>query len=274
MQNVLPNLCSAALPVALCLLFPTQGFAQAVPEDLLDDEHVREEMGVNEITAPAIVKILDELQAFAPLEYEQLAVPLPGSISGGRVQTAMAFGNMIGDGCLIVATERSQAVEPFGRELLRLATALGVGDAVSGYSNSLLQFASRNDWQGVRGELGGMQREVERTMVRFRDEEIAHLLSLGGWLRGLQMMGTSLGSNFSAERASKMVRRDLLSYYLDRLETFRPGLQRHPLVAETLSTLRTVWTLASANDGKPGPSEIAEITRQVGLLNARITGTP
>lgn len=263
-------------PLPLGLLFLLQiaipAFCQSIPEDLLDDEHVREEMGVNEITAPSITKMIQQLEGFGTLDYEKLARPYPGNLSGGRVQLAMAFGNMIGDGCLIVATERSQAVEDYGRELLRLAKSLGVGDAVNSYSNSLLQFANAGDWRGVRGQLGGMQREVERTMVRYRDEEIAHLLSLGGWLRGLQMASDLVKDDFTPDKAARLVRRDLLAYYIQRLDSFRPGLLRHPLVAETLSNLQTIETLASVNKGKITLVEVTEISKILNNLNKRISG--
>ncbi|WP_156345352.1 hypothetical protein [Verrucomicrobium spinosum] len=37
----------------------------AVPEDLVGNEHIREEFGVNEFTTPSIRKIFDQLDAWA-----------------------------------------------------------------------------------------------------------------------------------------------------------------------------------------------------------------
>jgi len=40
-----------------------------VPEELLGNEHLREEFGVNEFTTPSIKKIFDQLDALGTLPY-------------------------------------------------------------------------------------------------------------------------------------------------------------------------------------------------------------
>ena len=57
-------------------------------------------------------------------------------------------------------------------------------------------------------------------MLDLRDEEMAHLLSLGGWIRGLEIGAASVAADFSPERAFKLRQLDLLDYYLQRLDTF------------------------------------------------------
>ena len=49
----------------------------ATPEDLLDDEHVREELAVNDFTAPSISKVFDSLQALAPLPTDGIERKIP-----------------------------------------------------------------------------------------------------------------------------------------------------------------------------------------------------
>ena len=43
-----------------------------VPEDLIDDPNVREELGVNKFTAPSIKRIFDDLDKLAPLPADEL----------------------------------------------------------------------------------------------------------------------------------------------------------------------------------------------------------
>jgi len=38
-----------------------------IPADLLEDAHVREELAINEFTAPSIAKIFESLESLAPL---------------------------------------------------------------------------------------------------------------------------------------------------------------------------------------------------------------
>src|SRR4051812_18141473 len=51
--------------------------AAKVPEDLIANEHVREEFGINEFTTPSIRKIFDQLDALGTLSYDGLKRPLP-----------------------------------------------------------------------------------------------------------------------------------------------------------------------------------------------------
>jgi hypothetical protein len=77
-------------------------------------------------------------------------------------------------------------------------------------------------------------------MLDLRDEEMAHLLSLGGWIRGLEIGAASVATDFSPERAAKLRRLDLLDYYLQRLDTFSPPLKSSPLIAVIISDLKEV----------------------------------
>jgi len=67
------------------------------------------------------------------------------------------------------------------------ARSLGVGDKVMRHSASLTEHGKRGDWSAVRRELIATQDDVERAMTALRDQKMAHLISLGGWLRGLEI---------------------------------------------------------------------------------------
>jgi len=73
-----------------------------------------------------------------------------------------------------------------------------------------------------------------------RDEEMVHLLSLGGWIRGLEIGAASVAADFSAERASKLRQLDLLDYYLQRLDTLSTPLKSMALIAQIISGLKEV----------------------------------
>ena len=51
-----------------------------VPKDLVDDEHVREELGVNEFTAPSISKLFDTLQFLMPLPISEVERKMPPTV--------------------------------------------------------------------------------------------------------------------------------------------------------------------------------------------------
>jgi len=225
--------------VNLVLLAPFAAKAQQ-EGDLSGDSHFREEQGVNEYTAPSIEKLFQMLDSLKPIPTRELT-RVPKSIRlDNRIKYALSFGVLIGDGFLAVEEEDTKAIEALGRELLRRAKGIGVQQRVSRHSKELLELAKRSDWAALRKELIITQKDVENAMLDLRDEEMAHILSLGGWIRGLEIAAASVSEDFTPERVSKLRQMDLLDYYLQRLDTLSPPLKSTPLISTIISALQEV----------------------------------
>jgi len=230
---------SAALFIGLTLAFAQIGEAQS-DSDMSADSHFREELGVNPYTTPSIEQLFNTLDALKPIPIQELTRPLRALRLDNRVKFALSFGVLIGDGFLAVEGEEIKAIAPLGRELLRRAKGLGVQQRVSRHAKQILDLAKQSDWSGLRKELIVTQKDVESAMLELRDEEMVHLLSLGGWIRGLEIGAASVVADFSPERVSKLRQLDLLDYYLQRLDTLSTPLKSTPLISQITSGLRDV----------------------------------
>jgi hypothetical protein len=230
---------SATLFIGLTLAFAQIGEAQS-DSDMSADSHFREELGVNPYTTPSIEQLFNTLDALKPIPIQELTRPLRALRLDNRVKFALSFGVLIGDGFLAVEGEEIKAIAPLGRELLRRAKGLGVQQRVSRHAKQILDLAKQSDWSGLRKELIVTQKDVESAMLELRDEEMVHLLSLGGWIRGLEIGAASVVADFSPERVSKLRQLDLLDYYLQRLDTLSTPLKSTPLISQITSGLRDV----------------------------------
>ncbi len=208
--------------------------------DMSGDSHFREELGVNQYTTPSIEHLFDTLDSLKPIPIQELTRPPRALRLDNRVKFALSFGVLIGDGFLAVEGEETKAIEPLGRELLRRAKGLGVQQRVSRHTKQLLDLAKQSDWKGLRKELIVTQKDVETAMLDLRDEEMVHLLSLGGWIRGLEIGAASVAADFTPERVSKLRQLDLLDYYLERLDTLSAPLKSTPLISQIVSGLKEV----------------------------------
>jgi hypothetical protein len=217
-------------------------------DDLSKDQDYREELGVNEFTAPSIEKLFNTLDSLKPIPISALVRPVTELNTAERSKYALSFGVLIGDGFLDVEGEQNKDIEPLGRELIRRAKVLGVEQRVSRHSRKLLDLAKQNDWERLRKELIVTQEDVEKALLELRDEPIVHLLSLGGWIRGLQIAAASVAANYSPERAKTLRNLELLDYYLDRLTTLSPRLKRSELVQKITAQLETVRTIFKDNE--------------------------
>ncbi len=61
-------------------------------------EHMNEELGVNEITTPSIQQVLKDLEAFQPVPDAILATLNRDATYENRMQTALHFGALVADG--------------------------------------------------------------------------------------------------------------------------------------------------------------------------------
>jgi len=224
-------------PVALSIAWTAQCQEDG---DLYRDSHFREEQGVNRYTAPSIEKLFQMLDSLKPIPGQELTRPPEPLRLDNRIQYALSFGALIGDGFLAVEEQDMKAIEPLGRELLRRAKGLGVQQRVNRHSKELLELAKQSNWKALRKELIVTQKDVESAMLDLRDEEMAHLLSLGGWIRGLEIASASVAADWTPERAAKLRQMDLLDYFLQRLDTLSPSLKSSPLIAKIIVALKEV----------------------------------
>ena len=224
--------------------------APSTPEDLLDDEHVREELAVNDFTAPSIAKVFTSLQNLSPLPMTDVERKFTERMPLDRADLAIEIGFLIADGFLVVESGDMAKVEPLAKELSRYGKALGAGDRVSRHVASLLESAKNNKPDQLKKELSATQKDVEKELVALRDTDLAHLISLGGWLRALNVAATAVNKQFSPERGKELMREDIADYYTETLGTLHPRISERPNfveMREILSGLRNDMVVDEKN---------------------------
>ncbi|MDB6150228.1 MAG: hypothetical protein JWQ44_1676 [Chthoniobacter sp.] len=260
---------------ALTLLLPAAAFAQKkAPMQSEDLEHMREELGVNEFTAPAIDLVFEELAGLKPIPFDKVWRDLPDAAPQDRARLAMAAGSVIADGFLAVSAEKQSRIEPVGRVLLKLAKGLGVGDRVTKHSRVILEKSAKQQWADVRKELTRAQADVEAAMISLKDEELAHLVALGGWLRGLEMTASIVVEEYTPERARRLIQPELMDYFLDRVGTLNPNLKKTKLGQTLSKNLQEAKTIITKRVDAPiDLDEVKRIRELAGDIN-KLIGSP
>lgn len=246
----------------------------AVPEDLLDDEHVKEEFGVNQFTAPSIKKLFEDLDNLGSLPYDTLKRELPKSTPKDRTQVALSLGVLIGDGFLSVQTEKISDLEGIGRAILKHAKVLGAGYRVTEHTKSILENSALGDWKTLKADLSKTQKDVEAEMVLLRDVDIAHLISLGGWLRGLQLASVTSLDPFSAQKAQVLARHDIAEYFVYMLDSLAEPLQKLSHIQSLKKGLTDIDQIVNLPEGKPlTKDEVIKLQKKSEELLAVIGGS-
>lgn len=225
------------------------------------EEHMREELGVNDVTAPSIAQILRDLGSFKPIPMDIINANKREAAYDNRLQTGLHLGALVADGFFLTIAERPQDLQDIGRALIRQSRALGVNDRLTRRSKSLLELSDKGDWVGMREELIRTQTDVEKSMLDMKDEEIAHMVSLGGWARGFQLAAHSTVESFTPDKARILGNGEIMDYYLDRLGTLHPSLKKTATVSGMIARLRDLRAIATGAEGRvPTPEEVQSMS--------------
>lgn len=233
-----------------------------IPEDVVGDEHVREEFGVNEFTTPSIRKLFDMLNHVGKLSYDSLKRPFTDKTPADRIVVSLGLGTLIADGFLIVQCEKVEEMETVGRAMIKYGKALGAGTRMNKHTQSLFEYSLKGNWQDLRVELAKTQADVEAEMVQLRDVDIAHLISLGGWLRALEIATQSIADNYTEEKTRQLTRRDIAEYYLMSLDSLHPSIMKNATLQALRKGMEEMLPLVDVPEGKALTEEEVKVLHQ------------
>jgi hypothetical protein len=206
--------------------------------------------------------LFDTLQFLMPLPILETELKLPERMPMDRADLAIELGFLIADGFLVVQAEQLEKVEDLATKLTRYGKALGAGDRVNRHAAGLLDAAKKKNVPQLKKELAATQRDVEAELVTLRDADLAHLISLGGWIRALQVSTVAVDKQFSPERARKVMRRDIAEYYSDCITGLESRISDRPNYLAMHDLLESLATKMTLEPGKePTPENIKEIRK-------------
>src|SRR5881409_707027 len=188
-----------------------------------------------------------------------------------RAQIALNHGGLIADGFIAVEAKDSQQVKNIGSDIIKLAKALGVSENLLGRGNSINEFAENNEWDTLQEELEATQNEVKSSMQSPADQDLVILVTLGGWIRGTQVVTAAIMQNHD-ERSAKVLRQPALVHFMQsKINEISPELRKEPLVKDVSEQLGEIEKLVSFPAGKaPNANEVRKVNEAVGKVMAEI----
>jgi hypothetical protein len=189
--------------------------------------------------------------------------PMPVTYSN-RAQIALNLGGLIADGFIAVEAKDGQQVKNIGSDIIKLAKALGVSEKLLGRGNSINEFAQNNEWDTLQEELEATQNEVKSSMQSHADQDLVILVTLGGWIRGTQVVTSAIVKNYD-ERSAKLLRQpSLVRFMQSKISEISAELRGEPLVKDVSDQLGEIEKLVSFAPGKaPTLEEVQKINKTV-----------
>src|SRR5881409_2229124 len=188
-----------------------------------------------------------------------------------RAQIALNLGGLIADGFIAVEAKDGQQVKNIGSDIIKLAKALGVSENLLSRGNSINEFAENNEWDTLQEELEATQNEVKSSMQSHSDQDLIILVSLGGWIRGTQVVTSAIVQNYN-EQSAKVLRQPALVHFMQsKINEISPELRNEPLVKDISGELSKIEKLVSFPPGKtPDVEEVRKVNEAVGKMMGEI----
>ena len=251
-------------------------------------------MGIIFVAAGAEIGRLPADQLAKAVRSDSISIPTPGELfaalekpgktnSSGqyrgtmsmtyrdRAQIALNLGGLIADGFIAVEAKDSQQVKNIGSDIIKLSKALGVSENLLSRGNSINEFAEHDEWDTLQEELEATQNEVKSSMQSHSDQDLVILVSLGGWVRGTQVVSAAILQNYD-ERSAKVLRQPaLVSLIQSKVGEISPELRSDPLVKNVSEQLAGIGKLVSFPIGKaPSVDEVRKVNEAIGKVMEEI----
>lgn len=250
-------------------------------------------------TPPVDLKPLDAAQMSGAVRSDQLSIPTPGELLAAlskvgtpnwqeryrgpipttytnRAQLALNLGGLIADGYLAVQAADAQVVKNTGKDIITLAKALGVSQNVLGRGNSIADFAERNEWGTLKEELEATQNEVKLAMEEQGDKDLVALVTLGGWIRALQIVSNWISENYSPDAAKLLRQPAIVAFMRSKLGALPEKVRDDKLIKLVDEQLKEIEKLVSFPPGEaPSKEQVDAILVETSkLLKAIVQKEP
>jgi hypothetical protein len=241
--------CARSFVSALLCLFPLANLQSAEPPASIDVSNLPAQV-VEDVVVPVPSEVFAVLDKLGKPDWKsELTNSSSATELDDRPQIALLLGTVIADGFIAVQAQDSERVKDTGREVLRLASAIGVRESVVRRSKSIIDAAESKNWPSVRVELDKALTEVRAAMIELNDDKLAQLVSLGGWLRGTEAVTSIVSKSFSNDSADLLHQPILVSFFSDRLTEMPSDLRGSTIIGKIGASLGEIKPLVDPADG-------------------------
>jgi hypothetical protein len=212
---------------------------------------------VEDVVVPLPNEVFGALNKLGSVNWKEYVRSSKGSNFTERPRIALLLGAVIADGFIAVQADDAPAVKEIGQRVQTLARGIGVERSITQHAKAITEAADKRKWENVRQELDRTQNSVQQAMNEVHDEKLSQLVSLGGWLRGTQVLTSVVTKHFSDQGAELLHQPDLLVYFQTRLQAM-PEFNL-PIVREIQDALGQVKPLIDSSKAHISPESVKKI---------------
>jgi hypothetical protein len=220
---------------------------------------------VEDVVVPLPSEIFGALNKLGAVNWKEHVRSGEGPNFTERPRIALLLGTIIADGFIAVQAEDTPAVKEVGQRVQALAKGIGVGNSITPHVKGIVDAADKRNWKNVQQELDRTQNSVQQAMNEVHDEKLSQLVSLGGWLRGTEVLTSVVKKHFSTDGAELLHQPELLAYFQTSLQAMPefnlPIIQQ---IQDALVEVKPLIDVGNARIPSESVKKVNDITTRLG----------
>ncbi len=218
------------LPVLLGTL--ACAYAEPAAPEALTPEQIREAEFIVGFSIPNPGELFTALGKSSKPDWAALFRKQPPGSHISRPLIALNLGIRLADAFLAVEAQDRQQVKNVSTEIKLIAKGLGLEQEFMVRSNSIADFADSRQWDALFEEIEAVRGEFAATMEGQRDADLAMLMSLGCWLRAVNIATAELVANYIPDDVNILRGSAIGEFFSARLSALPAKTRGIPVIAD------------------------------------------
>jgi len=217
-----------------------------------------------QVYVPPSALVFHNLDSLSKAQVNWKALPTFNKKSSytNKYTTALNLGTRICDAFVAIQGKDQNKFADMATTVAGLSGKLNANIEQS-LNDKMFALVKQGKWTEVRSMLDDQQTTVKEKLNRL-DKDAAILVTIGGWLEGLNVVTKSLASNYTADATGIIRNPKLVEYLIGEVNGLSATAKGNDLVKTITTKLGEIKTLVNVEKGKPIPQEsvkkLAEIS--------------
>ncbi len=168
---------------------------------------------------------------------------------------AMNLGIRAADAFLAIQAKDSDKLNEMISVMVSLARTFKVSDTIMNKAEMFQDLSAKKEWKKMLQELEILQSDILNELNVIEDQDLAVLMSAGGWLEGLRACSNVLLENYSPKGSSLLYQPKLVTFFQEELGKMGAGPKGNALVCEFNSITPDLLKLVDVGFKKPVPMD-------------------
>lgn len=192
--------------------------------------------------------------------YDAIAIDVDANAMPDKTAAALALGVKIADGLVAVKSQNIEKLNACATQIESLAKKLGAGDDELRRARLVRENANKGKWLDVFLELGFLQADIMKILLRPENANMRRLIIATGWMQGARHVTYYLGEHYNPE-ISNVLREPLLVAELDKdIQALPREIKDNPRAAGLPKATAAALPLVSVEvDEAVSPENIAKL---------------